>query len=127
MEGFAARAAADGEWNLTARFWTGAIAVTVGSDATVIHLDDGHLTAVEQTTAPAAVATNPGPTDITIAAPAEVWAAMLEDPPRAHYNDLQAAQYHHGLEIGGDELTKYQYYPALRRLLELARAEQNGG
>ncbi len=127
MQGFATRAAADGEWNLTARFWTGAIAVTVGDDTTVIHLDDGHITAVDQARAPAPEALTPGSTDVIITVPPDVWAAMLEDPPRAHYNDLQAAQYHHGLEIGGDELTKYQYYPALRRLLELARAERNGG
>jgi pimeloyl-ACP methyl ester carboxylesterase len=51
---------------------------------------------------------------------------MLAAMPAPMHQDIQSAQYHHGLEIGGDELTKHQYYPALRRFLELARDAANG-
>jgi len=103
----ATRASGDGEWNLTARFWTGAVAVTVGDERTVIHLDDGHITSVEDGPAGTTGPFRPGPTDVTISVPPDVWDRMLEDPPRPHHQDLQAAQHHHGLELGGDELTTF--------------------
>ena len=122
LDDFAVRAGNDDEWLLTSRHWTGALRVTVGSSSTEIRLVDGNITSVGDGDASAPDA----PGEITITAAPEVWARMIEPVPVPMYQDLRSAQHHHGLDIGGDELTNYQYYPALRRFIELARASASG-
>ena len=44
--------------------------------------------------------------------------------PKPFYQDLYAATIHHGFSVAGDTLDYCAYYPALRRLIELMRAER---
>ena len=124
LHDFATRTANDGEWNIAARHWTGAIRVTVGSVTTDIRIDEGRVSDVVDIAgdSPGAV---PGPRDITIMASPEVWAQMTAVVPMPLYQDVQSAQHRHGVEVGGDELTKHQYFPAIRRFLEIARGSAN--
>ena len=122
LQDLAARAAADGEWALAARAWTGAIRVTVSQETSEVRIVDGRIDTVV-----AIDASRPcGPTDVTIAATPASWDAMMRPVPVPMFQDIQSAQYRQGIEVGGDELTWHQYYPALRRFLELARASVNG-
>ena len=106
---------------LMSRSWTGSIRVVVGQDCTTIQLDNGTITGVID--GPMAES---GSTAVVITASPDVWAEMLAMVPRPMYHDLHAAERHHDVEISGDTLTKYQYYPALRRFLEIARDTFNG-
>lgn len=59
---------------------------------------------------------------VSVSAPVEVWEQMLAATPRPFFHDLFAAQAH-GVVLGGDFETSCQYYPAMRRLVELLRQE----
>ena len=122
LQDLAVRAADDGEWALVARAWTGAIRVTVGDETSEVRVVDGRVDAVH----PVPASTPAGPTDITIAATPAAWDQMMRPLPVPMFQDIQSAQHREGIEVGGDELTKHQYYPALRRFLDLARASANG-
>lgn len=104
------------------RFWTGAVRVVVGAECTTISLNNGVIASVTDTDP----GMPPGDKEVVITAPPESWGRMLEPTPAPMYQDIHSAAAHHGVEVGGDELTKYQYYPALRRFLELARDAHNG-
>lgn len=120
MHDLVERAAVDGEWAITARAWNGAIRVTVGDDTSVARIVDGRLVEVAD-----GVGEAPGEREITIAAPPAAWARMIEPIPAPMFQDVQSAQYREGLDVGGDELTKHQYFPALRRFMDLVRASAN--
>lgn len=106
---------------LMSRFWTGSIHVVVGGECTTIQLDNGTIAGMSD--APLAEA---GATDVVITASPDAWTEMLATIPRPMYHDLHAAARYHDVEISGDTLTTYQYYPALRRFLEIARDSFNG-
>lgn len=108
-----ARANADGEFLLAARFWTAAVGLEVGEERYLLRLEDGRVAAFEA--APEAQAA-----DVRVAAPAEAWHELLAPVPRPFYHDLFAASARSGftLQAGVDGLA---YYPALRRLVEIMR------
>ena len=57
---------------------------------------------------------------ITLTAPAQLWREILKPVPPPFHNDIVPAQAL-GLEIGGDPEAFWQYYPAVRRMVDLLR------
>lgn len=111
----AARCAADGEFRLLSRFWTGTLRFSAGPEVAEVVLVDG---AVQPPGATRPVAGSSR--DLTIAAPAEVWAKMLSPVPPPFFNDIMPARAF-GLVVDGDAEAFWQYYPAVRRAVELLR------
>jgi hypothetical protein len=112
--GLADRVNADGEFQLAARFWDATLRLDVGPESQRLRLEGGALREVSPC-APDAEC------DVFISAPAGEWERLLEPTPRPFYQDLLAAQAHHGIELNPDLLDFAAYYPALRRLVEILR------
>ncbi len=130
LEGLPTRAAADHEWTTAARYWTGTITVAVGAEVATLTVADGTVTTatwvpVGEVAGGEAPAPPEGPTDVVFHVPPAAWPSMLEAVPRPFFQDWMAAR-RHGLRVGGSVEAFYQYYPALRRLLELLRDAENG-
>jgi hypothetical protein len=114
----AARCAADGEFRLAARYWTGSLRLDLDGTVAYLLLTDGAVRAAPSE--PATVQTGTG--HITVRAPAEVWAKILAPIPPPHFNDILPAQAF-GLVREGDAETFWQYFPAVRRAVDLLREE----
>jgi pimeloyl-ACP methyl ester carboxylesterase len=108
----AARCAADSEFRLAARFWDGGFAFVVDGEVTAVRVVDG---------APEAGAAVDGPGVVSFTGDGALWATITSSPPPRFFNDLAFAAAL-GLRVGGDELTYWQYYPAMARAVELLRA-----
>ena len=135
-DGLAGLCAADGEFMLLARHWTGVLRLGFGpggagqaadgaggAHGTLdLRLEGGRP--VEAADAPdGPLADEPGL--VGLAAPAELWDRILAPVPAPFCNDVVPAQAL-GLVRSGHELTFWQYYPAIRRLVELLRTERAG-
>lgn len=109
----AARCREDGEFRMAARFWDGVVTFALPGVELVLTLVGGEPTAGggEQTT-------------LSFTAPTGVWEKMLEPVPPPMFNDLAPAAAA-GLRFEGSVETYWQYYPALRRLMEVVREEWN--
>ena len=112
-----ARANADGEFALHARFWTATVKLRVGPSNYRVAVRDGKLTECAPWFGGMAC-------DLAIEADESEWVNLLEPMPKPFYQDLYAATIHHGFSVAGDTLDYCAYYPALRRLVELIRAER---
>ena len=115
----AARAAADGEFRLAARYWTGTLTIDLDSTVLGFRVDDGIISAAE----PGMRARD---THIGLSAPPDVWDKVLAPAPPPFFNDMMPARAF-GLRVSGDEETLWQYYPAVRRLIDLLREELTRG
>jgi len=106
----AARCHDDPEFRFAARFWTGGFSFTVDGEQTSVRVVDGE---------PAA-----GPVDgagaIALAGDRALWDTITSAAPPRFYNDIGFAEAL-GLERTGDDLTFWQYYPAVMRAVELLR------
>ena len=108
----------DFEFRNAARFWNGVVRFDIGADVHAVALENGELV-------------EPGldasfSYDIRIVVSPQVWHEMLAPVPRPFYHDLSAARLE-GLTIEAPPEVFGPYYPALRRLIEIARglAEEN--
>jgi hypothetical protein len=115
-----ARANGDGEFRLHARFWNAKVRIVRGRERTLLEMVDGEMRRAQPWDAADYGA------DLEIAAPEADWDALLEAVPRPFYQDLFAAQAHHGVRMNGGDLHLCAYYPALRRLMELMREVKHG-
>lgn len=122
-ERIAAACAADGEFNLMARYWTGALRLGFGDEVVEVRLVDGVVAGVDALEGAARASDGPG--SIGVAAPAALWDKILAAVPPPFCNDIVPAA-GLGLVISGDDVTFWQYYPAVRRLVELLRAGRSG-
>jgi len=107
----AARANADPEMRIAARLWDGSIRLEADAERCDFAVRGGVLSA-EPVKEPA----------VLVSGPVAGWREMLAAVPRPFYQDLMAAQAHHGFRVTGGESALYPYYPAMRRLVELLRA-----
>jgi pimeloyl-ACP methyl ester carboxylesterase len=123
VEDLAAACASDGEFMLLARHWTGGLTLDLGGEVTYLAMSDG--TPTEAVAASGGEAARTGAGHIVISAPAELWDRLLAELPDPFLNDIVPAQAF-GLRIGGDQETFWQYYPALRRVIELLRRRPEG-
>ena len=107
----AARCAADPEFRLAARHWTGGFRIDVDGDVASVQLHDGE---------PRAGSVPDGPGVITLAGPRALWEQLTAAVPPRFFNDIAFAEAL-GLTRTGDDLTYWQYYPALARAVEVLR------
>ena len=111
-----ARANADPEFRLAARFWNAELALCDELAGQLVKIEDGRVRGLR----PYA----PGDAcDVSISAPREEWDRFLAPVPRPFYQDLWGAWTRHGFELDGDLDSLYAYYPALRRMFDLLRAD----
>lgn len=105
------RCAGDGEFTIAARRWTGGFRFQVGARALAVTLRDGVIEAGDPGEDGAVVA---------LAGDEEVWSRLAAAVPAPGYQDITPAL-RLGLRRSGDELTYWQYLPALQRAVELLR------
>ena len=96
---------------MAARYWTGRVRFDLGDEVITVAYDDGRMVPM--------VPESTGP-EITLSAPAALWDEILQPVPPPMRNDIVPAQAF-GLQIGGDPETFWQYYPAVRRMVDLLR------
>lgn len=111
------RAAVDGEFRLSARYWSGSVAIDIGEETLAFLLDDGRIDVAHLGAAS-------GSGHIGLAASREVWEKILAPVPPPFFNDIMPAR-GFGLALTGEDETVWQYYPAVRRLVDLLREEWN--
>jgi hypothetical protein len=111
----AERCGADAEFRMAARYWTGSLRLEIGEEVIDLRIDDGVISAGGPDRPP-----GKGAGHIGLAGPDEVWNQLLAPVPRPFFNDIMPAQAF-GLRHEGDAETMWQYYPAVRRLVELMR------
>lgn len=122
-----ARCADDGEFALAARHWSGVLRLDLGREAADLVVDDGRITAVIGIVeADRGLSHAPG--NVGVGAPAGTWDRILAEVPDPYFNDVLAARSRPdaGVDVDGDVETFWQYYPAIRRVVDLLRAERTG-
>jgi len=114
----AAACAADGEFRIAARFWTGGLRLEIGERRVGITVASG---------APAAgIPTADAPGVITLAGARDVWALLLAARPPRFCNDLFNLVAAGRIAVRADPVLYAQYYPAVMRALELLRPADPG-
>jgi hypothetical protein len=114
-----ARANADGEFALHARFWNAVVKLRIGAANYRLDVRDGKLADCVPWLGTVAC-------DLAIGADEDEWRRLLAPMPRPFYQDLYAATVHHGFSVTGDTVNYCAYYPAVRRLVELMREVNHG-
>ena len=109
----ARRCAADGEFALASRYWNGGFRFVIGDTELTLDIREGMASAGDGQRAGAGHG-------VTLAGSSEVWDGLLAAVPAPGYVDIVAAQ-QRGLRREGNELTYWQYLPALQRAVELLR------
>ena len=109
----------DGEFRLASRFWDATLRLDLGSESRRLCFEEGQLREIRGCDPDADC-------DLCISASLEDWERLLEPVPRPFYQDLFAAQLHHGFQMNADPLEYAAYYPALRRLVEILRETRGG-
>ncbi|HVN00332.1 MAG TPA: alpha/beta hydrolase [Caulobacteraceae bacterium] len=110
---FAARCAADGEFRIAARHWTGGLRLERPGSAIGVTLTDGRSSSDVPAKGAAGV--------ITIAGPQDAWADLTAQVPARLVNDVWLLAGAGRLAIDGDRVLYAQYYPAIARAIELLR------
>ncbi len=112
-EDLTALCAADGEFGLAARHWTGGLRLEIGEDATGFTVTVGAVSAGVPEV---------GDGVIVLSGPAAAWEPMMLTVPPRFMNDIAAAVGASPIERSSDELLWWQYLPAVQRAIELLRA-----
>ena len=118
-EALAPLCAADGEFRLAARFWTGGLRLRVGTRTIAITVADGAPAAGDPGADAAGVITLTGDDEA-------VWAQLLAARPPRFCNDLFNLAASGRIVVGADPVLYAQYYPAVMRALELLRPADPG-
>ena len=108
---WAARCAADGEFCMAARYWTGGLVLETGVGKLALRVDEGVVK-------PGAPANREGV--VTLTAPQSLWSRLLAPVPPPFFNDLGPAQAL-GMQRSGDRVVYTQYFAAIMRAIELLR------
>ena len=103
--------AADGEFRLASRYWTGGLRLVIGDDLVAVILTEGVVSAGDPGLGDGVVTLTGGP---------RLWDELLAAVPRPFFNDIAPAQAL-GLVRSGPELVYWQYAPAIQRAVELLR------
>jgi pimeloyl-ACP methyl ester carboxylesterase len=112
---WARRCAADGEFMLAARHWSGGVKLSFGAGKRLgITLRDGAVSAGVPRGSAGLIHLN---------GDVEAWEKMLQAVPPRFYNDVWAALMTDGISRRGDPVLWAQYYPAAARAIELLRAD----
>jgi pimeloyl-ACP methyl ester carboxylesterase len=111
-ERLAALCAADGEFMLTARYWTGGFRFVIGQHEAGVLMHAGK---------PAAGIFDGDTGGITLTAAEEDWGLLLSANPPRFFNDIFNLVLARRMQIKADQVLYAQYYPALMRAVELLR------
>ena len=104
-EDWAARCAADGEFQLASRSWDGGLKIVVGDEERSV-----------------GVGAQSDDRVLTYTGDADVWADVLSAVPSRFHNDLMAnIMTGSGLSLSGDPIVHAKYFPAIARAVELLR------
>lgn len=114
----ARRCSADGEFALAARYWNGGFRLVMHDRTLALNIRDGMASAAAPNGAPDNGTANGF---VILSGGKDVWDALLATVPAPGYVDIVAAQRRGLLGREGDELTYWQYLPALARAVELLR------
>ena len=114
-ERLASRCNADGEFRLTARYWDGLLRIDTEAWALDFIIEAGVI-------APWPAAS--GRDYIGLRGPSAAWQKVLAPVPPPGFNDINPAMAA-GIVRDGNEELWWQYYPAIRRLIDLLREEVN--
>ena len=109
----------DGEFRLASRFWDATLRLDLGPESQRLCFREGQLQEIRGCEVDADC-------DMHISAPVEDGERLLEPIPRPFYQDLFAAQLHHGFQMNAEPVDYAAYYPALRRLVEILRETREG-
>jgi pimeloyl-ACP methyl ester carboxylesterase len=112
LKRFADRCAADGEFRLAARHWTGGLRLESDGEIIGLTLLDGDLSVGVP---------EPGGGVITLRASSAVWAEVLAAKPKRFYNDIFPIIGLGDMANASDPVVYAQYYPAVMRAIELLR------
>ena len=110
--------AADGEFGIAARFWTGGLRLEIGERSIGVAVVSGAPTFGDP------VAEAPGV--IALAGPEDTWALLLAARPPRFCNDLFNLVAAGRIAVRADPVLYAQYYPAVMRALELLRPADPG-
>ena len=112
-QALAARCAADGEFRLAARFWSGGLRLEGPDGAIGVTVSDG--------VAAEGVPAQGAPGVIALSAPADAWADLLAARPPRLANDVANLIGAGRMSLRADPVLYAQYYPGLMRAVELLR------
>jgi pimeloyl-ACP methyl ester carboxylesterase len=113
-QNLAALCAADGEFRIASRHWTGGLRLAFGTEAASVTLAQGIVTADD-----------PGkeaPGVLTLSAAPEVWDLLLAAKPPRFHTDISTLIVSGRMTLDGDRVLYAQYYPAVMRAIELLRS-----
>jgi pimeloyl-ACP methyl ester carboxylesterase len=112
-ETLAAACAADGEFRLAARHWSGGFRLEAPSISCAVRLDTGHPSAgpVEKGSAGA----------IALTAADAVWDKLLAAKPPPYYTDVATLVGTREITLAAEPVLYAQFYPAVMRAVELLR------
>lgn len=105
--------AADGEFRLAARHWTGGVCFERPNGSCAVRLQNGEAF-------PADVLQDDDGV-IALTAPDDVWEKLLAHKPPRFYNDIANLIGTGQMSLRGDRVRYAQYYPAIARAIELMR------
>jgi len=105
--------AADGEFGLAARHWTGGLRLEIGDEVSGFTVRAGAVSAGVP---------DVGDGVIVLSGTAAAWEPMMQTVPPRFMNDITAALGRSAIERSSDELLWWQYLPAVQRAIELLRA-----
>jgi hypothetical protein len=108
----------DGEFQMTARYWNGALRLGIDGVGVEVTIVDGVAVATADVRGdPEAAAGHVG-----FDGPGGLWLKLLAPVPEPMHNDIAPVQYI-GMRRTGDRDTYWQYFPAIRRVIDLMREE----
>ena len=107
----AARCQSDGEFRMAARRWDGGFYFDIDGAVAAVAVEGGVARAGSGLD---------GAGVVGLSGPAAIWDALLSAVPPRFLNDVASAEAL-GLKRTGDDLTYWQYYPAIMRAVEVLR------
>ena len=104
----------DGEFRIAARLWNATLRFDVGERSVELAVSEGEIVS-------ATPCARTHPCDASVSGPAEEWDELLARVPRPLHQDLFGGITLGRFQLEGDAEAFYAYYPAVRRLVDLAR------
>lgn len=112
-QNLAALCAADGEFRIASRHWTGGLRLELGAQAAGVRVEQGAITAGDPGKGTAGV--------LTLSGAPDVWDLLLAAKPPRFHTDISTLIVTGRLSLDGDRVLYAQYYPAVMRAIELLR------
>jgi pimeloyl-ACP methyl ester carboxylesterase len=112
-ENLSALCAADGEFRIASRHWTGGLRLAFGARSACLKLEQGAVAAGDPGKSAAGV--------LTLSGAPEVWDLLLAAKPQRLHTDISTLIVAGRLTLDGDRVLYAQYYAAVMRAIELLR------